>query len=183
MIGAAVRNANYRETAMTGGYMDENKPEGTPKAERLIGDQRKKTTVMDEAARARCLAGAKNGGRASAARRREQRAKLDRFSATITARVAARRERAPDPIEQSLIDSATALYRIIIPRTTVALFSNRKVNALPLTAAVSGLRSILHELGVLGASQPQSDAVPDPSGELTDIIADITRRKAANGNE
>jgi hypothetical protein len=111
------------------------------------------------------LKAAKRGGKASAARRMEQTIKLETFRAELNQRVGSR-----DPIKVSLIDACCGLYLLILRRCTMTRGVNPKINPLALSAAVTGLKTTMRELGVLG-STPRDDRDEPPGGGLAEYMA------------
>jgi hypothetical protein len=114
---------------------------------------------MNEPNKAQGLTAAKSGGKASAARREEQATKLERFRAELVERVGN-----PDPVQQALIDSCCALYLVVLRRCSMTRGVNPKINPLALSAAVTGLRSVLRQLNMTPSTEPTDPNTPPGLG-------------------
>ena len=115
------------------------------------------------------LATARAGGKKSAALRREQAETLDAFRVDLLQRLGN-----PDPVQRALVESACALYAVILKRSRLSAAPNHRVNPLALSAATTGLRTALKELGLLRTTE-LDDANTPPGGGLADYLAGKTR--------
>jgi hypothetical protein len=126
--------------------------------------------MSDADAKTRRLADAKMGGKSSAARRAEQAAKVDAFRLHLEGLT-----NAPDPVRDALIASACALYGQILKQSRFSGGVNRRVNTLHISAAVTGLRGLLKELGAMGA-----EMLEEPSETVEDILRTYATKSEGN---
>jgi hypothetical protein len=125
------------------------------------------------------LTAAKAGGTASAAKRAARKAKHEAFLAFVERRVAEVRGREPDPVEVSLIDGLGALYAQVLKHSELSGGVNRKVSALHVSAVVTGLKTTLRELGVLGSATPDDPNEPPGPNATPEERAAWSRRYVA----
>jgi len=120
------------------------------------------------------LASARAGGKKSAALRREQAETLEAFRSDLLQRLGN-----PDPIQRAIVESACALYAAILRRSRLSAAPSQRVNPLALSAATTGLRTALKELGLLRSTEPDDLNTP-PGGGLADYLAGKTRSEGGD---